>query len=321
MAVVTYGNYDAFFPRNIAGFTDLIYFGDGGSPTIIGYQSFSAIFCLLLGLSPETLLVIPIFLIPLFLISSLLIYRLSKNPILSALIICSVFCYGTSSTTFIFWIHTHGLVLMFLLLLLFVLFFSKQGLTKSNTVAYFICAILIIASTNYSSYNSMAQISLLMAATAGVMAVIWIRNRILHIQSEHQYAVLPFIGLTGIAGALVFLFSSFYKTFFGFIENMAKSGVSSLDKILNTGSSALVDSTVGDVVPSSPSTITDSISSIVNESILPSVGESISSVANEILSASVLLPYYLSTESSGATVPGVLRYLIIVFAILLVITV
>ena len=317
MAIVTYGNYDAFFPRNIAGFTDLINFGDGGSPTIIGYQSFSAIFCLLLGLSPETLLVIPIFLIPLFLISSLLIYRLSKNPILSALIICSVFCYGTSSTTFIFWIHTHGLVLMFLLLLLFVLFFSKQGLTKSNTVAYFICAILIIASTNYSSYNSMAQMSLLMAATAGVMAVIWIRNRIFHIQSEHQYAVLPFIGLTGIAGALVFLFSSFYKAFFGFIENMAKSGVSSLDKILNTGSSALVDSTVGDVVPSPPSAITDSISSIVNESILPSIGESIASVSNEILSASVLLPYYLSTESSGPTVISILRYLIIVFAILL----
>lgn len=318
MAVVTYGNYDAFFPRNIAGFTDLINFGDGGSPTAIGYQSFSAIFCLFLGLSPEALLVIPIFLIPLFLISFLLVYRLSKNPILSALIVCSVFCYGTGSTTFIFWIHTHGLVLMFLLLLLFVLFFSKQGLTKSNTVAYFICAILIIASTNYSSYNSMAQISLLMAATAGVMAVIWIRNRIFHIQSEHQYAVLPFIGLTGIAGTLVFLFSSFYKTFFGFIENMAKSGVSSLDKILNTGSSASAVSPPTDAVVSSPpSAITDSISSIVNESILPSVGESISSVANEVLSASVLLPYYLSTESSGATVPGVLRYLIIVFAILL----
>ena len=164
MAIVTYGNYDAFFPRNIAEFTDLINFGDGGSPTGIGYQSFSAIFCLLLGLSPEALLVIPIFLIPLFFISFLLVYRLSKNPILSALIVCSVFCYGTGSTSFIFWIHTHGLVLMFLLLLLFVLFFSKQGLTKSNTVAYFICAILIIASTNYSSYNSMAQISLLMAA-------------------------------------------------------------------------------------------------------------------------------------------------------------
>lgn len=318
MTVVTYGNYDAFFPRNIASLTDLINFGDGGSLTIIGYQSFSAIFCLLLGLSPEALLVIPIFIIPLFFISFLLLYRLSKNPILSALIVCSVFCYGTGSTNFIFWIHSHGRVLIFLLLLLFVLFFSKQGLTKSNTIAYFICAILIIASTNYSSYNYMAQMSLLMAATAGVMAVIWIRNRIIHIQSEYQYAVLPFIGITGIAGALVFLFSSFYKTFFGFIEKMAKSGVSSMDKILNTGSSASAVSPPTDaVVSSSPSAITDSISSIVNESIIPSVGESISSVANEILSASVLLPYYLSTESSGPTVISILRYLIIVFAILL----
>ena len=84
------------------------------------------------------------------------------------------------------------------------------------------------------------------------MAVIWIRNRILHIQSEHQYAVLPFIGLTGIAGILVFLLSSFYKTFFGFIENMAKSGVSSLDKILNTGSSASAVSPPTDAVVSSP---------------------------------------------------------------------
>ena len=318
IATVTYGNYDAFFPYNIAGFTDLIYFGDGGSPTAIGYQSFSAIYCLLLGLSPETLLVIPVFLIPLFLISFLLVYRLSKSPILSALIVCSVFCYSSGSTTFILWIHSHGLVLMFLLLLLFVLFFSKQGLTKSNTVAYFICAILIIASTNYSSYNSMAQISLLMAATAGVMGLVGIRNRIFHIPSEHQYAVLPFIGLTGIAGILVFLLSSYYKSFFSFIENMAKSGVSSLDKILNTGSSESVAATsTSYVIPSPPSAITDSISAIVNESILPSVGESVSSVANEVLSASVLLPYYLSTESSGPTVFGVLRYLIIVFAILI----
>lgn len=126
------------------------------------------------------------------------------------------------------------------------------------------------------------------------------------------------IGFTGIAGALVFLFGSFYKTFFGFIENMAKSGVSSLDKILNTGSSASSVSPPTDAVVSSPpSAITDSISSIVNESILPSVGESISSVANEVLSASVLLPYYLSTESSDPTVISILRYLIIVFAILL----
>lgn len=317
MAVVTYGNYDAFFPRNIAGFTDLINFGDGGSLTAIGYQSFSAIFCLLIGLSPEALLVIPIFLIPLFLISFLLLYRLSKSPLISALIVCSVFCYETSSTTFVFWIHSHGLLLMFLLLLLFVLFFSKQNLTKLNYVAYLICAILIIASTNYSSYNYMAQMSLLMSATAGVMAVIWIRNRIFHIQSVHQYTVLPFICLTGIAGALVFVFSSFYKTFFGFVENMAKSGIGSLDKILASDSSSSVSSLSPDVsVPSSSSTVIDSVSSVVNESILPSVGDSISSVANEILSASVLLPYYFSTESSGPTFIGILRYLIIVFAIL-----
>lgn len=312
MAILTYGEYDAFFPRNISWFTDIIYFGSGGGINEIGYQSFAAIFCITLGISPYYLLVAPIFLFPLFIIAYLLGWRISGNPILSALVVSSVFCYSFVSTTFLLQIHSHGLVLTFLFIFIWILYFSKkvaaiEGFGKSyNIFPYIICSVLVLTVTNYSSYNSMAQLSLLVFVITGVMLITSFRNRIYHIISRYHYPIISFFLLAIYSGVLVFIFGSFYKVFFEFVANMSSNGVSLLDKLFprNTLSpDSSVESALSD--------------SLINETISPNVDTSFPLIVDEILSASVLLPYYLVNESTGPTLPGVVRYVIILILLII----
>lgn len=312
--IVTYGNYDAFFPRNIASLTDLIYFGDGGSATIIGYQTYASIFCLILGISPEYLLIIPIFLVPLFLFSFLLILRLSGSPIISSFLVISVFSLNTSSTTFIFWIHSHGLVLMFLLIFLFVLYFSKFRLSLVEKTSFFICSIIILIATNYSSYNYMAQLSLLIGITAVLLIIISGRNLIFNIKSNCSYPTLAFIGLTGFSAILVFILNMYYKNFLNFLYYMFTADVSPLMRVMISFLPFLDNNSQSDFL-SATTSIPEVVPSIINDSTHSIIGETVSIFTNEILPASVLLPYYVSTGSSNPTIPGILRYLVIVVAI------
>lgn len=281
LTLITYGHHDPFFPWNISAFIDLIYFGTGGSASSIGHQSFCAIMCLVFGCNPDMLLIVPVFLIPLFLTAYILFYKISRRPILSALLVITTLGYVASSSVFVPWIHGHGLYLFYVLLLILVLYLTNGDITRSAKIGFILCTVIVIVATNYGSYNYMANMAMLVVYIACGMIVMWIRTKICKLNTKQSCPIVPFVILSGLAFALVFVFNSFYKTFISFVKNMLYgSGVSGVEK-LAMSSSLEVDSGV----------------SVVIEPITSTVQEMVTTVTNNILSASVLFPYYVSIDS------------------------
>ena len=282
LTLMTYGHHDPFFPWNISGLIDLIYFGDGGSATEIGFQSFCASLCLVIGWSPDTLLRVPILLAPLFITAYVLFYKASNRPILAALLVIALQGLAASAAHFVPWIHGHGGYLFYVLLLVLFLYLTKQDVKLSVKIGFIICSGIIIIATNYGSYNYMAQMAMLVVYITCGMIFLTLRTKITKLDTKQKYPILPFAIFSVLAAALVFIFSSFYQSFLRYINNMLfGTGVSGFDKFF---------------ISSSVET-NEVVSSTVTEAVAPIIGDITTTITNEILSASVLFPYYISTES------------------------
>ncbi|MBE6069908.1 MAG: hypothetical protein E7211_19775 [Clostridium lundense] len=297
LIIMTYGHYDPFYPRNIAGFSDLIHFGDGYPSATIGYQTFSAIITLVLGISSEYLLTLPILVIPLFLISFTLLKRLSKNVLLASILTTCMFIYTAGSSYTVLWIHAHGQTLFILLILVLFLLIRNNRASFSEKIGYTLCALLIIISTNYSSYNYMAHMLILVGIFTAFSILFGIRAKISGVVSYRYENTVIFGVLTLVALTCVFIFNSMYKTALSFISNMFASGMADINKILYS----INPPTEAVITP-----IIDTVSS-TSSTVIPTITE-------KILDATVLLPYYISTETS-TPVLGILRYIIILFAL------
>ena len=298
LTLMTYGHHDPFFPQNISGFTDLIYFGDGGSATGIGFQSFCASMCLLIGWEPDTLLRVPILLAPLFITAYILFYKASNRPVLSALLVIALHGLAVNASVYVPWIHGHGGYLFYVLLLCLFLYLTKQDAKIPVKIGFIICSGIIIIATNYGSYNYMAQMAMLVVYITCGMIFLTLRTKMTKLDTKQKYPILPFAIFSALAAALVFVFSSFYQVFLRYINNMLfGTGVSGLEKLF---------------ISSSVET-SEAVSSTVTETVAPVIGDVATSITNEILSASVLFPYYISTESETTILGWAKAILICVF--------
>ncbi|MPL94978.1 hypothetical protein SDC9_41141 [bioreactor metagenome] len=273
-----YQNCDAFFPRSILSFVDLIYFGHMPTSTLIGYSSFGAIICLALGFSPESLLVIPISIIPLSVIGYVLLYRLSKNTLLSTVLVGCLYCIPYAPSLVLYWSHTVGNILYLTIILLFIIWVNNRRNNKSCETVIFLCISILLISLNYISYNMTAMAVLNIFSLVVIVLFVWMRDKYYNLHKTHDISSSQLIVLSIISCAMIMSLNSFYYTFMHFIDFMGESGVSYLDKFL------LLASRIFE--------------------------------GNDITYISPLTPYYLS-DIEGIPFIGALRYIIIGLGILI----
>lgn len=301
LTVTTYGHHDPFFPWNISVFTDLIYFGDGVSSSQLGFQSFCAIMCLVIGFNPDTLLRVPILLIPLFITAYIIFNKISHKPILSALLVLVLLGYTTDAVYYLSWVHAHGRYLFYVLLLLLLIYLTKQDIKQSTKIGFITCTGIIVVATNYGSYNFMAQMAMLVVYMTSCMVFLTLTAKITKSSTQQKYPILPFAIISVVATVAVFIFSSFYHTFLNYVKNMLfGSGVSGFDKL---------------VISSSIDT-NDAIKSTLSDTMSPIIGEVTTTITNKILSASVLFPYYISTQTETSIFSWIKSVIVCIFIII-----
>jgi len=276
--ISNYRDCDAFFPSNILSFVNFINFGDLSSSLMNGYLSFGAIICLILGFSPESILVMPISIIPLTLIGCVLFYRVSKNILLSTVLVGCLYCVNYNPSYVLFWIHTVGNILYITIILLFIIWIDNKIKNKSNITAIFLCISILLISLNFISYNSMAMAVLTIFSLGVILLLVWVRDKYYNLDTTHNISRSQMIVLSIISCVLLLSLNSFYKSFISFTYSMSESGLSSLDKFLISASNFIED--------------------------------------NDISSISPLAPYYLS-DNVGIPLIGPLRFIIIGLAILI----
>ena len=276
--ISNYQSCDDFFPRNILSFLDLIYFGDMPSFSMIGYASFGAIICLVLGFSPEILLVMPISIIPLSVIGFVILYRLSKNTLLSTILVGCLYCISYSPSNVLYWIHTVGNILYLTIFLLLIIWFDNKHKNKSYDLVTFLCISILLISLNYVSYDITAIAVLNIFSLTVIVLFLWMRDKYYDLHKKYVISNSRIIVLSIISCALIMSLNSFYYSFINFGDSMGEVGVSSLDKYLIFASKLIG--------------------------------------YNDFTSTSPLTPYYLS-DVTGIPFIGALRYIIIVLAILI----
>lgn len=228
----TYGNSDAFLPQNIVSFLDFVYYGNGFLSTVIGYHSFGAMICLILGISPDSLLTLPISIIPLSAIVCLILYRISKNIILATILMGCLFCSISTSDYNVYWIHTIGMILYFLIIYLIFMDLENKIGENSYKNSIFICLIIVLLSLNYISYNYMAMVFSLIFCFTAVVLIQFIRVKFYNLDIRYIIPKSHILLLMIISGLMIFELNTYYYIFYNAIGTMNEFGISSIDKFL-----------------------------------------------------------------------------------------
>jgi hypothetical protein len=225
---------DDFIPAHISIIEEAIYngrlYGDAGNIQDPIFYILGAQIAVICGFAPSLLMFLPIQLIPFAILTFAVLYRISGNPMVSALLTAIELCSGTSATgKLFFWPHGIGYILFFSILLLTFILLKQDGLERPSI---FLTAIIISFSLAFSSYDFTA-IALILFVVIIIILIISLKVLSKYNSANKNYD-LPLrrsSNLWLIMFVIVFGLSNF--VYVVFIPNfLTAEGLSSLDKFV-----------------------------------------------------------------------------------------
>jgi len=210
------GTVDPFIPMHISIIEETVYNGglvENQNFQVPGFYILGAQIILICGLAPAQLMFYPIQLIPYALILFLILFKISGNPIFSALLTAIDLCSGTTGTGKIFfWPHGIGEILFFSILLLVFLLLKQDRRPKPFI---FLVAVIISLSLVYISYDATANILILLAVIVAVLILFYkvlskdnatIRGFDLSSRTFSSLFLILFVAAFGLSNFVYFVF-------------------------------------------------------------------------------------------------------------------
>jgi len=227
---------DHFVIEIIARFVDTIKTGDFYMSSSFEIESlglfyiFGPMLSLIINISPESFLRLPITAIPLVIIIFTVSQRIYSNYAISAVIVVLIIStVGYSYNYLFFWPHGVGFVLFWLFILVLVL--NIMGNIKSRL--FIICETIIVVSLNYSSYTILGlygSFFLIFVCLVCIYAPIISKKRSTfqkNIKENVHYIIILLIS------ALIIFISSFWQTqLISAYTSSRSEGVSSIERLI-----------------------------------------------------------------------------------------